>query len=201
MEFLIATNNAHKLQEIQRILHKLGHTAVSLAQAGLAINPEENGKTFAENALIKAQAVCKASGKATIADDSGLAVDALGGAPGVYSARFAASHNDEANNQKLLQMLADVPPQKRTAHFVCALALVLPGGATLQAEGKCEGAIGFKPQGSNGFGYDPLFLVQGRSFAELSSEEKDAISHRARALQNFAGLLPGFLQQTGLAAQ
>lgn len=195
MEFMVATNNAHKLEEIRRILQEMGHRAVSLAEIGLAIDPEETGKTFDENARIKATAVCAASGKPTIADDSGLAVDALDGAPGIYSARFAVSHNDTANNEKLLALLKDVPEENRTARFVSAVALVMPDGSVLQTQGSCEGRIGFEPKGTSGFGYDPLFLVNGRSFAQMSAEEKDSMSHRARALQAFAAQLPQFLQQ------
>lgn len=193
MEFIAATNNAHKLAEMQRILEGAGHTLQSLAGAGLAINPEETGQTFAENALIKARAVCQVAGKPAIADDSGLCVDALDGAPGVYSARYAGGGGDAANNQKLLRNLQSVPAPLRTARFVSAVALVLPGGAALQTTGRCEGEIGFEQSGTNGFGYDPLFYVNGRSFAQMTDAEKDAISHRAVALAQFERQLPAFL--------
>lgn len=194
MQFIAATNNQHKLAEIRRILEKMGHEVQSLAEAGLAVDPEETGTTFAENARIKAQAVCAAAGVPAIADDSGLCVDALDGAPGVYSARYAGGHgDDQANNQKLLAELANVPQGKRTARFVSAIALAMPSGDVLEAEGHCEGEIGFTPVGSDGFGYDPLFYVDGRSFAQRTAEEKDAISHRANALADFAKALPGFL--------
>lgn len=195
MEFLIASNNTHKLKEIQRILKAQGHTVKSLAELHLSIDPEETGATFEENALIKAKEVCLASRMPTIADDSGLEVDALQGAPGVFSARYAGEHGDDtANNEKLLFELRDVPEEKRTARFVSVVTLVLPKGEVLSARGTCEGKIGFALKGINGFGYDPLFYVGKRSFAELSSDEKDAISHRGNALKEFAVLLPDFLR-------
>lgn len=200
MEFLAATNNAHKLQEMQRILNKMGHTVLSLQQAGIEVEVEETGKTFAQNAFLKASEVCKISGRATIADDSGLVVDALDGAPGVYSARYAGEgHNDAANRQKLLLALQGVPMEQRTGRFVSAIALVLPNGATLEVEGSCEGTIGTEEKGENGFGYDSLFYVGEKSFAQCSAEEKDAISHRALALQKLERALPDFLlQKSGL---
>lgn len=194
MEFAAATNNEKKLAEMRRILEKEGHSVKSLAELGLNIEPEETGETFADNALIKAKAVCRAAQMPTIADDSGLCVDALGGAPGVQSARFAGAHgNDEENNQKLLKLMASTPYAKRTARFVCVIALAMPDGSGMQVEGRCEGSIGFAPAGQNGFGYDPLFYVGNASFAQLSDNEKDAISHRAAALRHFAKELPKFL--------
>ena len=194
MECIAATNNAHKLEEIRRILQAAGHRVQSLAEAGIAADPEETGATFAENALIKAKAVCEASGRPAIADDSGLVADALNGAPGVHSARYAGEPcDDAANRKKLLREMRDVPQEKRTGRFVSAVALVLPNGAVLEAEGSCEGEIGFAERGEGGFGYDSLFYVQGRSFAELSEQEKDACSHRGVALAAFAEKLPAFL--------
>lgn len=196
MEFLIASNNQHKLEEIRRILENHHYTAKSLAEIGLDIDPEETGTTFEENALLKAREVCKASGMPTIADDSGLVVDALDGVPGVFSARFSGVHGDDvANNEKLLTMLKNVPEEQRAARFVSVVALVLPNGASMAVQGDCEGSIAFALQGENGFGYDPLFLVGEKSFAQLSAEEKDAISHRGRALEEFSKLLPEFLRQ------
>ena len=131
---------------------------------------EETGLTFRENAFLKADAVCKKSGFAAIADDSGLCVDALNGAPGVFSARYAGEEaNDENNIIKLLDALKDVPQEKRTAHFSCHICAVFPDGHRLDAEGKCEGSIGYQKKGSGGFGYDPVFMVGERSFAELSA--------------------------------
>ncbi len=195
MEFIAATNNLKKLAEIRRILQAAGHTVHSMAEAGISLEVDETGETFAENALLKARAVCQVSGKPTIADDSGLCVDALGGDPGVRSARFAGGHGDDAaNNHKLLALLENTPYAARTARFVCVIALAMPDGTELTEEGRCEGLIGFEPAGQNGFGYDPLFYVNGRSFAEMTDEEKDTFSHRALALGQFAAELPRFLE-------
>lgn len=205
MEFIAATNNAHKLSEMRRILNRMGHTLLSQQEAGILLDPEETGTTFAENALIKAQAICAASQKATIADDSGLCVDALNGAPGVYSARYCGHHgDDEANNDKLLQEMQST--QMRTARFVSVICVCLPDGRYLCCEGDCPGRIGLQRKGENGFGYDPLFIPdavgQGtqkldnktkRSYAQLQAEEKDAISHRGRALAKVEEMLPSFL--------
>lgn len=208
MEFIAATNNEKKLAEMRRILTRMGHTVISQRQAGLNLDPEENGATFAENAAIKARAVSEAAGKAAVADDSGICVDALDGAPGVYSARYAGCHgDDEANNDKLLAQLAGVPAEKRTAHFTSAICVWLPGGRHFTFEGQCPGRMGFERAGSNGFGYDPLFIpdevglsetetrpnTEGRTYAQLSAGEKDAISHRGRALRLMQKHLPEFL--------
>ncbi len=196
MEFVAATNNQKKLKEIRRILEAEGHTIISLEEAGITSEPEETGETFAENAFIKAKAACEASGKPAIGDDSGLAVDALDGAPGVYSARFAGpQHNDEDNNKKLLQLLERFPYAKRTAHFVCVVALYMPDGSGMQVEGTCAGRIGFAPSGENGFGYDPLFYVGDTSFADMQDKQKDEISHRGAALKRFVQELPVFLEK------
>ncbi len=200
MEFLIATNNEKKLAEMRRLLLPGGHTALGLKEAGILSMPEETGATFAENALIKAKAACQLSGKPTIGDDSGLEVDILSGAPGVLSARFAGSHGDDAaNNKKLLYLLERTPFAKRTASFVCVLALQLPSGAGMEVEGRCQGYIGFTKSGENGFGYDPLFYVDGRSFAERSDEEKDAISHRASAVRLLLEELPKVMGTTEIS--
>ncbi len=195
MEFLLATNNGHKLQELSRLFANSGHTVVGLKEAGVLSMPEETGETLAENAHIKAKSACRLSSLPTLADDSGLLVDALDGAPGVESARFSGTHgDDEANNEKLLKMLARVPFAKRTAHFSCVLVLQMPSGRTLEVEGKCEGIIAFAKNGEGGFGYDPLFLVDGKTMAERSADEKDSISHRGQALQALLEQLPGFLK-------
>lgn len=209
MEFVAATNNAHKLCEMQRILARMGHTVVGQREAGVTLEPDETGDTFAENAQIKAREICKACGKPTIADDSGLAVDALNGAPGVYSARYAGRHgDDEANNDKLLQALADVPDAARGARFVSCVCVYLPNGRSLSCEGVCPGTVSRARKGTNGFGYDPLFIPNAvgvpdtvittpntcrRTYAELSAAEKDAISHRGAALQLIEQKLPAFL--------
>ena len=188
MEFIAATNNPGKMAEMRRILERMGHTVRSQREAGVTLEPEENGTTFAENARIKARAICEAASTATIADDSGLVVDALGGAPGVYSARFGGLGSDEARTQLLLEKLADVPDDKRTARFVSVITCAMPDGTILTARGECEGVITREEEGANGFGYDPVFLYEpdGLTFAELSAERKNEISHRARAMARFA---------------
>ena len=183
--FVIATNNAGKLREISDILKKLGAQAISQKQAGISSEPEETGKTFTENALIKARAACKASGLPAIADDSGLCVDALNGAPGIYSARFC--EKDHA-----LFLLSKMKGEEnRRAHFESAAACVFPDGEEITACGRCDGIITDKPRGTEGFGYDPVFLDEksGKTFAELSEEEKNKISHRGRALSRLAELI------------
>lgn len=194
MEFVAATNNNKKLHEMRRILEKAGHTVKSLSEVGVNVEPPETGKTFEDNAIIKATMICKAVGKPTLADDSGLCVDALGGEPGVNSARFSGRHGDDAaNNKKLLFLLERFSYAQRTAQFVCALALAMPDGALLTVEGRCEGRIGFAESGGGGFGYDPLFYIGSKSFAEMTDDEKDAVSHRAVALERLLEELPAFL--------
>lgn len=190
--FVIATHNAHKLEEMRRILEPFGMTVIT---ADLTDVPE-TGKTFAENAYLKAKAACEQTGKPAIADDSGLAVDALSGAPGIYSARYAGEHaSDQDRIEKLLSELQPYPEPERTARFVCAVCCVFPNGDVLRCEGVCEGRIGFAPCGENGFGYDPVFFLDTRSFAELSKEEKDAVSHRGKALEEFQRLLKKYDRQ------
>lgn len=195
MKYIIATHNAHKLVEISRILEPLGIEAVTDRELGIELpEVEETGTTFAENAYIKAASACEFSGLPAIADDSGLAVDALDGAPGVYSARYAGEDaTDEERNMKLLDELRDVPQGERQARFVSAICCVFPNGDTLHTEGVVEGEIAFAPAGENGFGYDPLFLVGDRTTAEMSPAEKDAISHRGRALTAFSAELAAYL--------
>ena len=205
-----ASNNAGKLKELRRILERMGHEVKSLRELGIDLDPEETGTTFAENARIKAEAFCKASGLPTVADDSGLCVDALNGAPGVYSARYCGHHGDDAaNNAKLLREMANVPEEQRTARFVSAVCFLLPDGRELLVEGECPGSVAFTETGSNGFGYDPLFIpdrvglpdgttaenTARRSYAELADGEKDAISHRGRAMEKLDAQLPAFLGQ------
>ena len=178
---LAATGNAHKLKELQEIFAEY-YTILPMSAAGFTEDIDENGMTFAENAIIKAEAVCAATGLPALADDSGLSVTALGGEPGVYSARYAGEHgNDEANNDLLLKKMENITD--REAFFVCALALKRPGEEPLVAEGKCPGVILRERRGTGGFGYDPLFLYEplGKTFAEVNGEEKNAVSHRARA--------------------
>lgn len=197
MDFLIATHNMKKRDELQRILSPLGVHVLTADEAGVDLTDvEETGTTFEENALLKARSGCKDGKMPCIADDSGLCVDALDGAPGVYSARFAGEHgNDDKNNEKLLSLLSDVPPEKRTARFVSTVACVFPDGRELVVRGECEGKIGYEKRGENGFGYDPLFYVGERTFAEFTPEEKDAVSHRGNALRALTEALPAYLNK------
>ncbi len=185
MKLLIASNNAGKLREFSQILGDLFMEIVTPKMIGLTLDVEEDGKTFAENALKKAEAFAKASGISAIADDSGLCVDALDGAPGVFSARYAGGHgDDESNNRLLLENIKDVPERLRSAQFVSSIAFVGEDGTVLTSEAKSCGRILSAPVGENGFGYDPLFFtdVYGKSYAQLTSDEKNAISHRGKAL-------------------
>lgn len=192
---VVATGNAHKLVEIEAILSEAlpGTRFVALGQLGDFDDPEETGATFAENALIKAHAAVAETGLAAVADDSGLVVDALDGAPGVYSARYAGVHGDDAaNNAKLMRELADVPEAERTARFMSVVALVRADGIELTGTGACEGHVGFEGRGEYGFGYDPFFLpndTPGKTMAELTPEEKNAISHRFHALKDLCSKL------------
>ena len=188
MKLVLASNNAHKLQELRAILSTLGMDVVAQKDMNIFIEPEENGTTFEENSYIKAKTIMDACGIATIADDSGLMVDALNGAPGVYSARFGGKSSDKERLEYLLECMKDVPEEKRTARFVTVITMLTPDGGKIVARGECPGKILFAPQGENGFGYDPVFYVpeKGCTFAQLPSEEKNRISHRARALVNFA---------------
>lgn len=186
---VIASNNAHKIDEIRAALDFEGWEFASLKEAGVASDPEENAETFEGNARIKARAAHEVSGRAVLADDSGLEVDALQGEPGVRSARYAGVHGDDAaNNRRLLEKLAGIPDAERTARFVCALVFVDEDGTELTARGTVEGRIGYEEKGTEGFGYDPLFLPDdfggSRTFAEVSQSEKTAISHRGRALND-----------------
>lgn len=185
MDFILATNNMKKLAEMQRILSPLGINVVTAKMLGITLEDvEEDGETFEDNAKIKAYAACKATNMPAIADDSGLCVDYLGGAPGIFSARFAGEHgNDELNNDLLLKKLDGVAPDDRTAHYVCAICCVFPDGKEIVVRGECSGLIGFERDGNEGFGYDPLFLVNGKAFGRYTAEEKDKISHRGKALR------------------
>lgn len=194
METIIAASrNAHKIVEIEAITRKFGMEVISRDEAGLPTEEiEEDGDTFEENSFKKANEIMKMCGKVTIADDSGLMVEYLGGAPGVYSARFAGEDaGDEKNNQKLLSLLEGVPYKERRAKFVSVITMIYPDGETLVARGECEGHIIDTPVGENGFGYDPLFVPDGfqRTFAQFDSEEKNEISHRAKALLQLEKLL------------
>lgn len=185
-EIIIATKNKGKTKEFQQMFAKRGYQVLTLLDFPQLEDVEETGTTFEENAILKAETISKQLGKIVIADDSGLVVDALDGRPGVYSARYAGeAKNDEANNDKVLSELADVPDEKRTARFYCALAIAVPGQATKTVNGSVEGRIMDERRGTNGFGYDPIFfsVEENRGMAELTSEEKNRISHRGKALK------------------
>lgn len=195
MDFLIATHNMKKQAELQRILAPLGINVLTADMAGIELpDVEETGTTFEENAFLKANSGCKESGIVCVADDSGLMVDFLDGAPGVYSARFGGEHgNDKKNNEKLLSLLKDVPPEKRTARFVSCVCCCFPDGRHFTVRGECEGIIANEVHGNGGFGYDPLFLVGEKTFGELSAEEKDKLSHRGNALRKFVEEIKNYI--------
>ncbi len=200
LKLIIASNNQHKIGEIKKILKDFPLQIMSLKEADIKVEVEETGTTFLENAALKAEAIKElAPGCMVLSDDSGLSVDALKGEPGVYSARYSGEHgNDELNRKVLLQNLKDVPKEDRTAHFTCAMVLILPDNSSIRVEGKAYGVIGFEEKGSNGFGYDSLFYVPEYelTFAEMEEELKNRISHRANALQ----LLKKELEGRGLRA-
>lgn len=187
MKFVLASQNAHKLEEIGAVLSEFGVEIISAHDAGIDLDVEETGTTFEENARIKAEAIAKLSGMPTIADDSGLEVDALNGAPGVYSHRFGNKSSDYERCQYLLEKMLNVPPHLRTARFVSVICCIFPDGSEILSRGTCEGEILTGMRGENGFGYDPLFYVPklGKTFAQLSQAEKNAISHRGNALAKF----------------
>lgn len=197
MRYIVATHNMKKLKELSRILEPLGIEAVTDRDLGLSLpEVDETGATFEENAFLKADSACKASGLPAIADDSGLCVDALDGAPGLYSARFAGEGASDAEKiEKLLDAMRNVKDSDRTARFVSAICCVFPDGNTLYARGECEGVIAFAPSGEGGFGYDPVFFTGGKSFADMTAEEKDAVSHRGNSLRAFSQVLKTYLEQ------
>jgi XTP/dITP diphosphohydrolase len=190
MKLIIASNNKNKIYEIKKILGKKFDPILSQREAGIEHETDEDGKTFTENALKKAREIAEISGCAALADDSGICAHALDGAPGIYSARFSGGHgNDEDNNNLLIQKLSD--KDDKGAHYTAAIALVYPDGSSVTAEGHMYGRIIDTPRGDRGFGYDPIFVPDGeeRTVAEMSDEEKNEISHRARALQNLLSIL------------
>ena len=188
-----ASRNRHKIEEIEAITKKFGMRIISRDEAGIPpVEIEEDGQTFEENSFKKASEIMKLCGQITLADDSGLMVDYLNGAPGVYSARFAGEDGKDAkNNEKLLKLMEGVPADKRTAKFVSVITMVYPDGTVLTARGECPGTILTAPAGDGGFGYDPLFVPEGyeKTFAQLTADEKNAISHRAVALVELERLL------------
>lgn len=196
MKIIVATRNAGKVNEFKEMLGRLGYDVESLLDYETAPETDETGSTFEENAELKSREAAAYFGHAVLSDDSGLEVDALDGAPGVYSARFAGEDkSDEANNALLLEKLTGVPAEKRTARFVCALSLAKPSGETLTVRGTMEGVIGFERKGTNGFGYDPLFIIPSlnQTAAELTKSEKASISHRGQALRKLELALTTFL--------
>ena len=195
---IFATKNEGKLREIRMIMHDVDCEILSMAQAGFETEPEEDGATFEENALIKARAVAKASGEMVLADDSGLEIDYLDGAPGIYSARYLGYDTPYAEkNRIILDLLKDVPDEKRSARFVCAIAAVTPEGDTFTVRETMEGMIGHEAEGENGFGYDPIFylLAFGCSSASISPEQKNEISHRGKALRAMKEKLKAYLSE------
>ena len=194
MKVVLASKNQHKLVEMRDILSAQGVEVVLESDVGIDVDVEETGTTFEENSLLKAKAVMEASGLPAIADDSGLAVDALGGAPGVYSARYGGEELDDAGRYRLL--LENMRGQlDRRCKFVSVITLCMPNGDVISARGECPGTLAYAPQGENGFGYDPIFFVpeKKKTFAQLSPEEKNAISHRGNALKLFQQKLADYL--------
>lgn len=199
MKFVVATNNKKKLLELNRILIPLGIDAVTAKEIGIDLGDvEENGATFDENSYIKAKSAFDLlKGEyCVVADDSGLCVDALDGAPGVYSARYGGEGlNDVDRYNKLLDDMKDVPQGKRSAHFACSICAVMTDGFVIRAFGKCDGTIGTEPIGEGGFGYDPVFMVGDKSFSQLTADEKDKCSHRGNALREFKVKLEKYLEE------
>lgn len=193
MRAVLASKNAHKLEEISKIVEQFDLQLVLQSELGIDVDVEETGTTFEENSMLKARAVMEKSGLPAIADDSGLMVDALDGAPGIYSARFGGErcHSDRERYEYLLSLLENVPEEQRTARFVSVITLLYPDGSAVVARGECPGVILRGPRGENGFGYDPVFFVEedGKTMAEMAPERKNEISHRARALQALAAKL------------
>ena len=195
MKLVLASKNEKKLKEMNESLSGMGVEVCSQADVGVDVDVEETGTTFEENSLLKAKAVMEASGLPAIADDSGLCVDALNGAPGVYSARYGGEGLDDAGRYRML--LANMPKgQPRTAKFVSVITCCFPNGNVLTARGECPGTIAFAPMGEGGFGYDPVFFLPKlkKTFAQLTAEEKNAISHRGRALEAFQAKLEEYLK-------
>ncbi len=195
-ELILATRNEGKLEELRALLHGMPILVSSLKDYPHVPKVVEDGDTFLENAHKKAREVAQHTGRWTLADDSGLTVDALHGAPGVISARYAGKDGDAAaNNKKLLRAMKKVPAEARKAAFVCVMVLAAPDGREWHVEGRCDGTIGFEPKGDGGFGYDPLFVVKsfGRTMAELTMDEKNKVSHRGRAMKHVREILQELL--------
>lgn len=201
-QLILASNNPGKLREVRDILSPLGYNVLCAKEAGFAGEVAETAETFDGNALLKARAVFDALHTPVLADDSGLLVDALGGAPGVRSHRFAGEEASDADRcEKLLSLLKDVPPMERTARFSCAMCYIAQNGEAHFFHGTCEGIIGESPRGENGFGYDPVFYVGERSMAQLSESEKNQISHRGAALREMQAYFAGLQKKSGLSSK
>jgi len=197
VKLVLASKNPHKLKELGDILSELGVEVLLESEAGVDVEVEETGTTFEENALLKARAVCEASGLPAVADDSGLCVDALNGAPGVYSARYGGEGLSDTDRYRLL--LENMRGQlDRRCRFVSAICCAFPNGDTVTARGECAGTLAYAPKGADGFGYDPVFFVPGlkKTFAELTPQEKNAVSHRGAALREFKVELENYLHGT-----
>lgn len=196
MKLVLASKNKKKLEEMRQILSALGGEVISEADAGVDVDVEETGTTFAENAALKARAVCAASGLPAIADDSGLCVDALNGAPGVYSARYGGEGLDDVGRYRLLLENMRGMTDRRCG-FVSAICCAFPNGDEITAQGECRGTLAYAPRGENGFGYDPIFFIpeKKKTFAELTAQEKHEISHRGKALREFREKLEHYLSK------
>lgn len=196
MQFVLATHNPGKIREMSTILERFGIEVVTPKDLGITVDVEETGTTFAENSMLKAKAICELANLPAIADDSGLCVDALNGAPGVYSARYGGEGLDDVGRYRLLLENLKGQPT-RAAHFACAIACAFPNGDTITAEGQVKGTIAFAPMGEGGFGYDPVFFYPelAKTFGQLTQEEKSAISHRGRAMEDFVAKLETYLNQ------
>lgn len=189
---IFATGNEGKMREIREILADTGYEILSMKEAGIDLDIVEDGKTFEENAIIKAKAVMEASGELTLADDSGLEIDAFGGEPGIYSSRYLGEDTSYTEkNQIILERMKDIPEEKRSAKFVCVIAAAFPDGQTYTTRGTMEGIIGYESKGGNGFGYDPIFYLPEfkKNSAQLSSDEKNHLSHRGEALRKMKEVL------------
>lgn len=192
MKLIIASNNKGKIKEFKEILTPMGYDVVSQGEAGIKIEVEETGSTFSENAYLKAKAIYDLTDNCCVlADDSGLAVDCLNGEPGVYSARYGGLETEIQRSELVLNKMKDIPDENRTARFICAICFIKSNGEIITVEGKCEGRIGREPLGENGFGYDPIFMYGEKSFAQLSAEEKNEVSHRADAIKKLVNVLKG----------
>ena len=183
MRLIIASNNKGKIREYKQLLEPFGYDVISQREAGIDIDVEETGSTFAENSALKAKAIYNIAECAVLADDSGLVIDALNGEPGVYSARYGGCDNDSDRVSLVLDKMKNVMDEDRTAHFVCTIHFIDESGVEIPVEGRVYGKIGYEPLGENGFGYDPIFMYGDKSFAQVSAEMKNSVSHRANALK------------------